>query len=309
MSAQLCSCLRLLSPSSSPPSHLFTPLTPLSSAASVTRFTQTLLYCCLTEFDTETETGGKTQWAADKPPSVEALLWRPSPEHAGRAVRPRSKRWDHSFYRFEWWNDISNEGDIHVNKRFHGSGKTYLWFGWFLLGFIKVYILYFGTRTKELRHTRQKKATLIFLKMWELYEVSVCKCTCIKVYCTIWSTGISVQWLDFQWFQIQEPFLTLKASYELFQPLNKLWHTGWFVFFLKAGCFVCFFLSFISLYSVVSTVCILFVCAESTANAKCFECLFLFHDHISGLDSEICCCDAYEDNSFQSSHIHFKWLI
>lgn len=40
---------------------LSTPLTPLSSAASVTRFTQTLLYCCLTEFDTETETGGKTQ--------------------------------------------------------------------------------------------------------------------------------------------------------------------------------------------------------------------------------------------------------
>lgn len=52
---------------------LSTPLTPLSCAASVTRFTQTLLYCCLTEFDTETESGGKTQWTVDESPSVGGL--------------------------------------------------------------------------------------------------------------------------------------------------------------------------------------------------------------------------------------------
>lgn len=38
----------------------------LSLQASITKYTQMLLYCCLTEFDTETGTpdGGKTQWDA-----------------------------------------------------------------------------------------------------------------------------------------------------------------------------------------------------------------------------------------------------
>lgn len=42
---------------------LIPPLSPPPSAASITRFTQILLCCCLSEFDTETETqaGSKTE--------------------------------------------------------------------------------------------------------------------------------------------------------------------------------------------------------------------------------------------------------
>lgn len=79
------------------------PIPPTSSLLSsfpppafATRFTQTLLYCCLTEFDTETEAqaGGKTQWAADKPrPAVPRFLreasvvskcWRSRSPNAGK---------------------------------------------------------------------------------------------------------------------------------------------------------------------------------------------------------------------------------
>lgn len=77
-----------------------------------------------------------------------------------------------------------------MSKRFHDQERLFYGSVGFLLGFIEVYILYFGTRTKEVRHTsrafKKKEATLVFLKMWELYEVSV--------WCIVQSDpGISIQ--------------------------------------------------------------------------------------------------------------------